>query len=113
MVGGQSAITSIHFVQGRQGAALILDGSKDEKDRPRRWASLHELLVAGKVDFAARKPTSLCSNRLVLPGFDAIDHAKFDSEAKSRRFPKPSTERVLIPAALTFDSAGLRKQALM
>ena len=45
-------------------------------------ASLHELLVAGDVDFAARKPKSLWSNRLVLPGFDAIDHAKFDSEAK-------------------------------
>ena len=55
---------------------------KDEKDEPWRLASLHELLVAGDVDFAARKPQSLWSNRLVLPGIDAIDHAKFDSEAK-------------------------------
>jgi hypothetical protein len=54
----------------------------DKKDRPWRLASLHELLVAGEVDFAARKPKSLWSNRLVLPGFDAIDHAKFDSDAK-------------------------------
>jgi hypothetical protein len=46
------------------------------------WATLHELLVAGEVDFAARKPKSLWSNRLVLPGFDAIDHTKFDIEAK-------------------------------
>ena len=46
------------------------------------WATLHELLVAGEVDFAAQKPKSLWSNRLVLPGFDAIDHAKFDTEAK-------------------------------
>jgi len=46
------------------------------------WASLHELLVGGTVDFGTRKPKSLWSNRLVLPGFDAIDHAKFDSEAK-------------------------------
>jgi uncharacterized protein YjbI with pentapeptide repeats len=45
-------------------------------------ASLRELLIAGNVDFATRKPTSLWSNRLVLPDFDAIDHAKFDSDAK-------------------------------
>jgi uncharacterized protein YjbI with pentapeptide repeats len=59
---------------------------KDQKDpqQPPKWrlASLHELLVAGEVDFAARKPKSFWSNRLVLPGFDAIDHTKFDSEAK-------------------------------
>jgi uncharacterized protein YjbI with pentapeptide repeats len=46
------------------------------------WATLHELLVAGEVDFAAQRPKSLWSNRLVLPGFDAIDHTKFDTEAK-------------------------------
>jgi len=46
------------------------------------WATLHELLVAGEVDFAAQKPKSLWSNRLVLPGFDGIDHTKLDTEAK-------------------------------
>ena len=46
------------------------------------WTSLHDLLVAGDVDLVARKPTSLWSNRLVLPGIDVIDHAKFDSEEK-------------------------------
>jgi uncharacterized protein YjbI with pentapeptide repeats len=37
-----------------------------------KWSflSLHELLVQGDVDFVARKPTSLWSNRLVLPGID-------------------------------------------
>jgi uncharacterized protein YjbI with pentapeptide repeats len=35
------------------------------------WTSLHELLVAGDVDLVARKPTSLWSNRLVLPGVEA------------------------------------------
>ncbi len=50
---------------------------KDGKDMPWRLATLYELLVAGEVDFAARKPKSVWSNRLVLPGFDAIDHAKF------------------------------------
>jgi uncharacterized protein YjbI with pentapeptide repeats len=46
------------------------------------WTSLHDLLVAGDVDFIARKPKSLWSNRLVLPGIDVIDHATFDSEEK-------------------------------
>jgi len=58
------------------------DLEKGEMVRSWRLTSLHELLVAGEVDFAARKPESLWSNRLVLPGFDAIDHTKFDSEAK-------------------------------
>jgi uncharacterized protein YjbI with pentapeptide repeats len=46
------------------------------------WTSLHKLLVAGDVDLVARKPTSLWSNRLVLPGVDVIDQGKFDSEEK-------------------------------
>jgi uncharacterized protein YjbI with pentapeptide repeats len=46
------------------------------------WTSLHDLLVAGDVDLIARKPKSLWSNRLVLPGIDVIDHATFDSEEK-------------------------------
>jgi uncharacterized protein YjbI with pentapeptide repeats len=43
--------------------------------------SLHELLLAGKVDFITRKPKSLFSNRLVLPALDVVG-AKFDTEAK-------------------------------
>ena len=46
------------------------------------WTSLHELLVAGDVDLVARKPTSLWSNRIVVPGIDVIDRAKFDTEDK-------------------------------
>jgi uncharacterized protein YjbI with pentapeptide repeats len=36
-----------------------------------RWISLHHFLVAGNVNLIARKPNSLWSNRLVLPGLDA------------------------------------------
>ena len=46
------------------------------------WFPLRRMIVAGDVDEIVRKPTSLWSNRLVLPGLDVIDHAKFDSEAK-------------------------------
>jgi uncharacterized protein YjbI with pentapeptide repeats len=45
------------------------------------WTTLHALLVAEDVDLASRKPKSHWSNRLVLPGLDAIDYARFDSEA--------------------------------
>jgi hypothetical protein len=43
---------------------------------------LREALVAGAPDFAARKPTSLWSNRLVLPGLSVMDDAKYDTDAK-------------------------------
>jgi uncharacterized protein YjbI with pentapeptide repeats len=46
------------------------------------WTSFHDLLVAGDIDLVTRKPTSLWSNRLVLPGIDVIDRDKFDTEEK-------------------------------
>jgi uncharacterized protein YjbI with pentapeptide repeats len=46
------------------------------------WITPKRLLVAGDVDLRYRKPTSLWSNRLVLPGIDVVDHTKFNSEAK-------------------------------
>jgi hypothetical protein len=47
-----------------------------------RLLSLHELLVAGEIDSGARRPRSLWSNRLVLPGLDIVDYTKFDTETK-------------------------------
>ena len=49
--------------------------------RVREWTP-HKLLVAGEVDAVAQRPTSLWSNRLVLPGIDLREQAKFDTEAK-------------------------------
>ena len=60
---------------------------------PDRQTSLYELFVAGNVDDVARKPTSLWSNRLVLLGFDVIDHAKFDTEAKIAAAPEMASLR--------------------
>jgi uncharacterized protein YjbI with pentapeptide repeats len=57
------------------------------------WFPLRQMLVAGDVDITARKPTSLWSNRLVLPGLDVIDHAKFDSEAKIAAAPEMASLR--------------------
>lgn len=45
-------------------------------------ASLHELLVAGDVDFVAGKPLSLWSNVLVLPKFEVGNRLKIDTENK-------------------------------
>jgi uncharacterized protein YjbI with pentapeptide repeats len=46
------------------------------------WTSLHEILIGGDIDFVARKPSSLWSNRLVLLNIDVVDHAKLDTEEK-------------------------------
>jgi Pentapeptide repeats (8 copies) len=47
-----------------------------------KWATLHELLVAGNVNFVTDSPKSLWSNVLVLPDFKAGDRVKFDAEGK-------------------------------
>jgi uncharacterized protein YjbI with pentapeptide repeats len=74
-----------------------------------RLASPYELLIAGKIDFAARKPQSLWSNRLVLPGFDAIDHTKFDSEAKIAAVSETVSLRARDLEAAVLIGATLRK----
>jgi uncharacterized protein YjbI with pentapeptide repeats len=50
----------------------------------RGWKPLYELVIAGGVDPTTRRPTSLWpnSNRLVLPGLDAIDHTKYGTDDK-------------------------------
>jgi uncharacterized protein YjbI with pentapeptide repeats len=46
------------------------------------WISLHELLVAGEVDYVTRKPESLWSNRLILPNLEIGNQPKFEAEGK-------------------------------
>lgn len=48
---------------------------------PPEWTP-HRLLVAGAVDEIAQRPRSVWSNRLIVPGIDAVDRGKYDSEAK-------------------------------
>jgi len=55
--------------------------SSDEKAL-RGWTTLHELLVAGAVNYVTDSPKSLWSNVLVLPDFKAGDRVKFDAEGK-------------------------------
>jgi hypothetical protein len=49
--------------------------------------TLHEYLVGGSIDLDSHKPTSVWSNRLLLPGIDVIDRTKFDSEEKIAALP--------------------------
>ena len=63
---------------------------EEAKDGKSRSTSLHKMLVAGDVDHVEQRPVSPWSNRLVLPGTDAIDRAKFDSDANSPRWPRQS-----------------------
>src|SRR6266852_3501300 len=71
--------------------------------------SLHEILVAGDVNPASRKPTSLWSNRLVLPSFDVIDHTKFDSEAKIAALTETVSLRLRHLEGAVLIGATLRK----
>jgi Pentapeptide repeats (8 copies) len=87
------------------------------------WFPLRDTLIAGTEDVTTRKPTSLWSNRPVLPGFDVIDHAKFDTEAKIAAAPEMASLRgrhlegaVLTGAVLRkvdFQGADLRKADLV
>jgi uncharacterized protein YjbI with pentapeptide repeats len=45
-------------------------------------------LVAGRPNELTRRPDSLFSDRLVLPGLDVIDHAKYDTDAKIATAPE-------------------------
>jgi uncharacterized protein YjbI with pentapeptide repeats len=85
----------------------------DQVNRTRKigsgWTSLHELLVAGEVDLVTRKPTSLFSNRLVVPGIDVIDHAKFDTEAKIAALPETLSLRGRRLEGVVLPFARLRK----
>ena len=70
------------LLSNENGAAIL-----DERGRPIasigwRLRSFHEVLLVGQIDHVARRSTSPFSNVLVLPGLDAIDRTKFDSEAK-------------------------------
>ena len=46
------------------------------------WVTLHDLLVAGQVNYVTGRPHSLLSNVLVLPNFEVGDRVKFDPEGK-------------------------------
>jgi Pentapeptide repeats (8 copies) len=74
-----------------------------------KLATLHELLVAGPVDISAQRLNSLSSNRIVLPGIDVIEHAKYDTEMKLAGLPETISlrSRRLEDAVLT--GANLRK----
>jgi len=69
---------------------------------------LRKALVAGTVDFSAQKPKSLWSNRLVLPGFDVIDHAKLD-ETRITTLPQTASLRARHLEGAVLIGAVLRK----
>src|SRR5262249_24517867 len=73
------------------------------------WTSLHELLGAGGVDHLARKPTSPASNRMVVPGIDVIDRAKFDTEDKIKAAREAFSLRGRRLEGAVFIDARLRK----
>jgi uncharacterized protein YjbI with pentapeptide repeats len=71
--------------------------------------SIYQLLVAGDVDLAARKPKSLWSNRLVIPGIDVLDHGKFETEEKIAALPVTVSLRARHLEGAVLIGANLRK----
>jgi len=71
------------------------------------WA--RKALVEGEVNAASRRPVSPFSNRLVLPGLDVIDHAKFDSDAKFDAVRETVSLRYRHLEGAVLTGAGLRK----
>jgi uncharacterized protein YjbI with pentapeptide repeats len=78
-------------------------------EKQNQLTSLHELLVAGEIDYVRQRPLSVWSNRLVLPGIDVIDHAKFDSDAKFAAISATVLLRGRHLEGAILINAGLRK----
>jgi hypothetical protein len=73
------------------------------------WATLHELLVAGTVDFVTGKPQNWWSNVLVLPNFDIGDRLKFDAGGKIVLSPETVSLRGRRLEGAVFVDAHLKK----
>jgi uncharacterized protein YjbI with pentapeptide repeats len=75
------------------------------------WSSLYTLVIAGDVNPTTRHPTSLWpnSNRLVLPGFDVMDQAKFDTEQKIENVSHTASLRGRYLEGAVLCGANLRK----
>jgi uncharacterized protein YjbI with pentapeptide repeats len=71
------------------------------------WA--HTWLVDGDIDLRERKPKSFWSNRLVLPGLDAIDHSKFDTDEKIKSITETVSLRKRDLKGAVLIGADLRK----
>jgi uncharacterized protein YjbI with pentapeptide repeats len=74
--------------------------------------SPYKMLVAGDVDLTARKPKSLWSNRIVIPGIDVLDHSKFDTEQKISSLPVTISLRGRNLEGAVLIGANLRKADL-
>lgn len=104
-----SGLASIGVVVGAFGIATFPGESLYESPLFQPLIGIREQLVAGEIDFVTGKPTSLLSNRLVLPGIDVIDHAKFDTEAKIAALPATLSLRGRHLEGAVFVAARLRK----
>jgi uncharacterized protein YjbI with pentapeptide repeats len=77
--------------------------------RPLQPIPLRHALVEGEIDLGARKPKSLWSNRLVLPGLDVIDRTKLDSEVKIAALAVTASLRARHLEGAVLIGAGLSK----
>ena len=73
------------------------------------WATLHELLVAGEVNYVTGRPQSLLSNVLVLPNFEAGDRVNSMPKARSRSNGRAVAARVAHLRNADFTGASLAR----
>jgi uncharacterized protein YjbI with pentapeptide repeats len=86
-------------------------GAKDRQDKP-IWSSFHDLLFQGEVDEVTGRRTSLFSNTLVLPYFDALEATKIDELKKLDSVKHTLVLRRRHLESAIFDNADLRKADL-
>jgi uncharacterized protein YjbI with pentapeptide repeats len=72
------------------------------------WASPHALLVGGEANEVTKRPRTPWSNRLILPGISAIDHARSDAGERIVASPEMVTLRGRHLEAAVLDGAHLR-----
>ena len=79
--------------------------------KPLAW--LRTPLVEGEPNAVTRRPDSLWSNRLVLSGFDVVDHTKLDTDDKIAAQPVTVSLRGRDLRGAVLIGAGLRKVDLL
>jgi uncharacterized protein YjbI with pentapeptide repeats len=79
-----------------------------KKDEPPKWTSFHDFLFNGEYNPISQRRTSLFSNTLVLPNFNALEAAKID-DSKLGPFESSFTRKNGHFEGAIFEGADLRK----
>jgi Pentapeptide repeats (8 copies) len=105
----EEALPEVRLVPTTLAAWRLLPSVEAIQKAGSGWATMHELLVAGRVDFVTGKPQNWWSNVLVLPNFDIGDRVKFDAGGKIVLSPEAVSLRGRQLEGAVFVDAHLKK----